>query len=183
MYNHVADCTVQELGRAQWEQRLSRISSVVFFLYKCAGHFRDGFRFIHQSFRLEFMFAQSFCLQASFNQTDIDGSRPISFRHLEEMLKHCGNCSEAPPSGWSGGRVGRYYLDNKEIRFPLSKLLVPRFLVYQEKLYYCVMSIIHTVTYFSQNPTFVQVEVISGLFLYQNVRNFNQFNSEILKVL
>jgi len=45
------------------------------------------------------------------------------------------------------------------------------------------MSIIHTVTYFSQNPTFVQVEVISGLFLYQNVRNFNQFNSEILKVL
>jgi len=97
------------------------------------------------------------------------------------MLKHCGNCSEAPPSGWSGGRVGRYYLDNKEIRFPLSKPLVPRFLVYQEKLYHCVMSIIHTVTYFSQNPTFLEVEVIfSDSLLYQNVRTFNQFNSEML---
>jgi hypothetical protein len=100
------------------------------------------------------------------------------------MLKHCGNCSDAPPSGWSGGRVGHYYLDNKEIRFPLSKLLVPRLLVYQEKLYHCVMSIVHTVTYFSQNPTIVGVEVILvHSLLYQNVRNFSQFNSEMLYVL
>lgn len=149
MCNHVEDCTVQELGRAQCEQRRSSIFQCCF--YKCAGHVSNGFRSMHHSFGLEFMFAQSFCLQVSFNQTDIDGSRPISFRHLEEMLKHCGNCSDAPPSGWSGGRVGRYYLDNKEIRFPLSKLLVPRLLVYQEKLYHFVMSIIHTMTYFYQN--------------------------------
>ena len=66
-----------------------------------------------------------------------------------------------PRLGGLGGRVEPYYLDNKEIRFPLSKLLVPRSLVYQEKLmplsneYYS-----HCVTYFSQDPTFVEVEVI-----------------------
>jgi len=43
------------------------------------------------------------------------------------------------------------------------------------------MSIIHTVTYFCQIPTFVEVEVIfSDSFFYQNVRNFNLFNSEML---
>jgi hypothetical protein len=76
------------------------------------------------------------------------------------MLKHCGNCSDAPPSGWSGGRVGRYYLDNKEIRFPLSKLLVPSLLVYQGKLYHYVTSIVQTATYFSQNLTIMDVEVM-----------------------
>lgn len=43
------------------------------------------------------------------------------------------------------------------------------------------MSIIHTVTYFSQNLTFVEVEVIfSDSLLYQSERTFNQFNSEML---
>ena len=42
-------------------------SSVFFLFYKCAGHFREGFQSMHHSFRLEFLFAQSFCFQVSFN--------------------------------------------------------------------------------------------------------------------
>ena len=177
MCSHVANCTLEHRVN-----KSSAVFSTVFFFNKCAGHFRDGFRSMHHSFRLEFMFAQSFYLQVSFNQTDIDGSRPISFRHLEEMLKHCGNCSDALPSGWSGGRVGRYYLDNKEIRFPLSKLLVPRSLsVPRKTLPLCNEYYSHCDIFLSKPATFVEVEVIfSDSSLYQKVRTFNQFNSEML---
>jgi len=109
------------------------------------------------------------------------GHAPLASGTLKKCWSIVAIVQTRPRLGGLGGRVGRYYLDNKEIRFPLSKLLVPRFLVYQEKLYHCVMSIIHTVTYISQNPKFVEVEVIFfNSLLYQNVRTFNQFNSEIL---
>jgi hypothetical protein len=58
-----------ERCRRSVEQCVNKGSAVFssFVFCKCAGHVSEGFRSMHHSFRLEFMFAQSFCLQVSFN--------------------------------------------------------------------------------------------------------------------